>query len=50
MTIVIKSLTGHTYHLPFYGNMPAGKFLTQVVAQAMGYSPEKNGDLLPRFV
>jgi hypothetical protein len=50
MTIVIKSLTGCTYYIPFYGKMPAGRFLTQVVAPAMGYLPEKNGDVLHRFV
>ena len=50
MTIVVKSLTGHTYHLPYYGNMPVGKFVTHVVSPAMGYSTEKNGDMRHRFV
>ena len=43
MTITVKSLDGKSYNLPYYKNMRAGQYVTQIVAPAVG-CPLHNGD------
>ena len=52
MTITVYSLNSQvSYNLPYYKNMRAGQFLTQIAAPAMGCSADpESGDVYERFV
>jgi hypothetical protein len=49
MTITVRCLDGKSYNLPYYKNMRAGQFVTQIVAPAVGCQVN-NGDVYDGLV
>ena len=52
MTITVRSISSPTsYNLPYYKNMRAGQFVTQIAAPALGCAVDpESGDVHERFM